>query len=49
MYYEFIVEQVLYYLWFVLALIIEQQKQVYNCEAKVVGVVHSEQTNRLQV
>ena len=28
---------------------IEQQKQIYNCEAKDVGVVYNERTNRLRV
>ena len=47
-------ERVLYYLaiWFVLAVVLEQRKQIYSCEANSLGVVwcsYNEQANRLHV
>ena len=47
-------ELVLYYLaiWFILAVVLEQRKQIYSCEANSLGVVwcsYNEQANHLHV
>ena len=35
----------MHYLYFILALVLNSKKQVYNCKTSDLGVMHNEQTN----